>query len=95
MLVAIMPPDWRPVDTVQAKLAEQVKTQDLHRTLEEVRAVDLAFTSTDDRSDAAFGAIGLTLAGPWLIDILTDALQPRTGAEDEQPKPRPRDEEDK
>lgn len=93
MLVAIMPPDWRPVDAIQVKLAEQIQVQALHHTLDEVRAVDAVFTGSDDPSDAAFGAMGLTLAAPWLIDVLADALKPARDRDEEEPKPRLKDEE--
>lgn len=57
------------------------------RTLEEVRAVDAAFSSGSDQTDAAIGTMGLYLCAPWLVDFLADQFAPPRAEEEEYPHP--------
>jgi hypothetical protein len=85
-LFAIAPLVHRSAEIEQRILVEpQVPPQ--HHTLEEIRAIDNAFASGDEQTDAAMGLMGLCLSAPWLIDFLTDQMRPPSEEEEESPRP--------
>lgn len=57
----------------------------------DIRAVDRAFATEQEKTDAMAGLIGLWLSAPWLADLVADHL--RKPAEEEEEEERKKDQE--
>jgi hypothetical protein len=94
-MAAPLPPAYRPFDVVQAPIVQEPLRPPVQATPEQVRHVDAVFAaSSDEQTDAALGLMGLTLAAPWLIDVVADALRPDRGLEQPRPRVKGKDEDD-
>jgi len=87
--IAHVAPFVVPPPVVQQPAIEKVPEPAPIET-EHLRAVDMAFVQSQEKTDQVIGLMGLSVAAPWLLDILSEPFRRSAREEEEESHPHPK-----